>query len=284
MARRNSAEMHEARRLITENGLTQARAAKATGLPASAISRSQWYREFKEKILSESKNTPDSSPAKPKRGRPQGRALIEWTADEIAMLGTVPDIQIATKKRVSGVTVAKKRRYFRIPAFQPQIHQLRKFSPQEIEILRSQSSGQAAKILGLKIHTVNNARVALGIRRALPLKNFPLFDSLVNISQPDFYKKISEHYKNRTGESLTHKKLAKMCKWSVTRINHWFSTGTSQENLALPIRHHIWLSIIFCIDENILKNRRDFTKYADGKIITKKLDNDQNKNAPAERG
>jgi len=50
MGARTSKEMDKAKKLILEQGLTQAQAAKITGLSKAAISMSAWYRDFKKNV------------------------------------------------------------------------------------------------------------------------------------------------------------------------------------------------------------------------------------------
>ena len=55
MGAKQSAEMRKAMKLVLERGMTQAGAARAAGLTKGAISKSQWYRDFKAKTAKKHK-------------------------------------------------------------------------------------------------------------------------------------------------------------------------------------------------------------------------------------
>src|SRR5688572_337304 len=173
---------------------------------------------------------------------------IIWTKSELESLGSVPDIFIANKKKVSTATVSQKRRDLGIPAFQ--VHAPKhNFTPEEIQILKTNTAENAARLIGVSEKVIHYTRMRHGIRVTFDSAiDYPPWADIAEIPQSDFYKEISAYYKSQTGRTLTYPLLSEYCFWSVSRLQKWFTCGTAQEPLTKAVRHHIWLAVIFSIN------------------------------------
>lgn len=137
------------------------------------------------------------------------RILIDWPQDMIGMLGKVSDADIAQQMGVDAVAVFWKRRKLGIPRY------------------RKPKKAAATK----------------------DRQGVPKWGHVKTLSQPDFYRAMSDHHRAITGKPLTHATLSELCMWSVSRLQKWFTPGSAQQPLALPVRHHIWLVVCHGITE-----------------------------------
>jgi hypothetical protein len=90
------------------------------------------------------------------------RVRYNWTRRSIAMLGTMPDIDLASKLNLSIKTVLLKRQSLGIPSSRPP--KSIKWTPALIATLGKMPDGEVAKINGMNILSVQKKRVSLGIR------------------------------------------------------------------------------------------------------------------------
>lgn len=85
----------------------------------------------------------------------------QWTPENIALLGTMADAQVA--KRIGGIsfiTVQKKRQALGIPPATPAS---RPWTPEHIAMLGARSDAELARLTGRSTKAVNQKRIKLGI-------------------------------------------------------------------------------------------------------------------------
>lgn len=87
----------------------------------------------------------------------------KWTVERIAMLGTAPDAHLAMGWGLAEKTVASARIRRGIPAFQTQVQ--RRWTQQEMALLRIMSDTQVSNLLGRTLGSVRAARRELGIQK-----------------------------------------------------------------------------------------------------------------------
>lgn len=174
-----------------------------------------------------------------------GRKKIIWSEENINKLGKMHDQKLANEMGISIGAICSKRKSLNIEPFHKN---LKPFTQDVIKMLGAKPDSVIAKITGKSIGSIIQAR----IRRGVPVFNKKklqhyAWDDAKNIDQHMFFNKISEIYKLQTNEKLTYQQLSKICYWSVSRLQKWFTPGSAQEPLSLPIRHHIWITIISCL-------------------------------------
>lgn len=174
-----------------------------------------------------------------------------WTPEMDAMLGAASDRDISVRLGVPYAAVKYRRKHLGIPA--------RKSQPPPIEwpqavlnLLGKVPDTDIAQQMGVDAVAVFWKRRKMGIpryrkpKKATATKDrqgVPKWGHVKTLSQPDFYREISSHYRAVTGRPLTHAILSGLCLWSVSRLQKWFTPGSAQQPMALPVRHHIWLAV-----------------------------------------
>ncbi|UJB63619.1 hypothetical protein YS110_02025 [Acidovorax sp. YS12] len=88
-----------------------------------------------------------------------GRPQFDWTSESIALLGTMPDRQIARKLGITPVMVAYQRKLLGIEKFTPQSA----WAPENDHLLGTVTDAALAEKLGVAKHTVLNRRRELGV-------------------------------------------------------------------------------------------------------------------------
>ena len=83
-----------------------------------------------------------------------------FTPAQIALLGTVPDRDLAETWGVHTTTVADLRKRNGVPAFQAQKH----WTPEEVALLGTMPDAEVARRVGRSREAVHTARLARGIR------------------------------------------------------------------------------------------------------------------------
>ncbi|MGP0171251.1 hypothetical protein ACSVIJ_05135 [Pseudomonas sp. NCHU5208] len=97
---------------------------------------------------------------------PQRRQRFTWTAEALALLGTVTDRTVAQRFDILRTSVANKRVELGIPAFvsQQRPDKCHVWKPAELKQLGTKSDTDLAAELGLGITAVRNKRMSLGIQ------------------------------------------------------------------------------------------------------------------------
>lgn len=166
-----------------------------------------------------------------------------FTSEAIEKLGKISDKELAADLGVSVTTVSLKRRELGIPISTKKVL----WTPSTLALLGQMPDLKLAEKLGTYYLAVRKKRESLAIPRytsgLVNIQGYPLFASISECSQNDFYLKLASEYQSRVGERLTYPKLSELCKWSVSRLQKWFTPGTAQEPLSVPVRHHIYLSV-----------------------------------------
>jgi hypothetical protein len=96
-------------------------------------------------------------------GRWTGR---EWTAEQVALLGTDRDVVMARRLKRTVGAVSSQRRSRRIPAFEGHVGGGRGWTKAEVALLGTASDAAVAKKIGRTVLAVAQKRAALGIESA----------------------------------------------------------------------------------------------------------------------
>jgi hypothetical protein len=90
----------------------------------------------------------------------------DWTAEEIALLGTASDSEVGAAVGVSRVVVRRKRHLLGIPSFHPRLHEPvggLSWGPEDLALLGTMTDREVARRLGISIAAVNHERRLLKI-------------------------------------------------------------------------------------------------------------------------
>ncbi|NHR07896.1 hypothetical protein HA052_22135 [Chromobacterium haemolyticum] len=221
-----------------------------------------WYRWTDEEIA-QLGTMPDASLGK-KLGRSLGAVRAQrlrlgipafaphtkWTPEMDAMLGQSSDKTVALKLNVSLDLVRQRRSRLGIPAH-PESQTAINWPASILERLGSVKDSVLAREAGIPARTITRKRKQLGIPRyrtskkprPLPASVRPEWHTVMDLSQPDFYRAISAHHLAATGQPLTYAALSKLCLWPASRLQEWLTSGSNQQPMALPVRHHIWMAV-----------------------------------------
>ncbi|GAB0151095.1 hypothetical protein [Marinobacterium sp. BA1] len=168
------------------------------------------------------------------------------------LLGTDTDKKIGKKIGCSTARVTQLRKELGIAAYSKSSEVV--WGNSDDALLGTMSDRKVAGVLGLSASRVMQRRHKLGIDpyrksptphkpRQSKLAEFPVWERVIDIDQPQFFEVISEAYMARFGKRLTYGELSKLTYWSVSRLQKWFTSGTAQQPLQLQVRHHIYLAI-----------------------------------------
>jgi hypothetical protein len=92
---------------------------------------------------------------------PHKASRSPWTPDALALLGKIPDLQLARKLNISGPSVLSKRRHLKIPPF-PFREKVR-WTRKRVALLGTMSDSKLAQFLGVGKSSVHRQRVRLNI-------------------------------------------------------------------------------------------------------------------------
>lgn len=170
-----------------------------------------------------------------------------WSDEEIAMLGTMSDVDLAEKLGIPKANVTSRRHKLGIAPFNA--HKsitTRPWTDKEIALLGAMPDASVAHMTNRALNSVQQMRH----RMRIPAYNkktskidraFLAWHSALEMSAPEFFKAIQMHYADCFESKLTHSMLAAMSHYSLSRVQKWFTAGTAQEPLAISTRHHLWL-------------------------------------------
>lgn len=91
------------------------------------------------------------------------RKPIKWTEEVIALLGVIPDTEIAKQLGISAITVGRKRRELNIPSYSWGGRKPRKWTKKMIALLGTMPDSEVAKRLGISLTTIYWKRSELNI-------------------------------------------------------------------------------------------------------------------------
>jgi hypothetical protein len=128
-----------------------------------------------------------------------------WTHEQIALLGTMPDPEVA-KKTGKGLKTVQTARY-------------------------------ARGIAQFKHPEIRNP-----VRSAADFKPLP-WKTLANMAPQDFYQALALEYQRVIGVPLTFETLALLSHWNIAALRAWFAPGAKGVEVSLQTRHHLWLVI-----------------------------------------
>lgn len=180
-----------------------------------------------------------------------------WTSEMDAMLGSASDREISARLGVPYQAVKYRRKHLGIQATRKP-HTPRDWPQEVIDRLGKVPDVVIAQQMGVDGSAVSWKRRKLGIapyRKPAKVKaikdrrGVPKWAHVSTLNQPDFYRAMSAHHQAVTGKPLTHAMLSDLCLWSISRLQKWFTPGSAQQPLALPVRHHIWLVVCHGITE-----------------------------------
>lgn len=170
-----------------------------------------------------------------------------WTDEEIALLGTMSDIDLGEKLGVPKANVTFRRKKLGIAPFNAHKSVItRPWTDKEIALLGSMPDASVAHVTNRALNSVQQMRH----RKRIPAYNrktskleraFMGWDRALEMSAPKFFKAVQQHYADCFDLKLTHSMLAGMSHYSLSRMQKWFTAGSAQEPLAITTRHHIWL-------------------------------------------
>ncbi|AJO79363.1 hypothetical protein [Pseudomonas sp. MRSN 12121] len=184
-----------------------------------------------------------------------------WNEDNVKLLGTIPDELLGRKLGVSITAVQNARLRRGIPAL---LQRRNVWSEEALALLGTMLDKKLAARLGVSNAAVSVKRKNMGIARfkktqkskpaavqrrkkkaeqSLGLPRDGEWSELAALDQPSFFAELDRLYKQSKGERLSYPRLSELCLWSVSRLQKWFTAGSAQENLQLPVRHHIWLAV-----------------------------------------
>jgi hypothetical protein len=86
-----------------------------------------------------------------------------WEAQDLALLGKMPDKVVAEQLGIGVMAVARERRQLKIPPFRPKAP-IVEWTPEMLELLGKVSDRKAAELLAISMGTVIRKRKRLGIR------------------------------------------------------------------------------------------------------------------------
>lgn len=170
-----------------------------------------------------------------------------WTEHEEKLLGSMPDADLARQLGVKIMTVGTRRRALGVAPFHVnKSNLLTKWGKDELALLGKMPDAAVALRVNKSANTVSAMRVRRGIapyeRHSVRWKRaFLTWDKAVAMSAPDFFRSLQERYAQVGEGKLTHRKLAGLSLYSLSRVQKWFTAGTAQEPLTITTRHHLWL-------------------------------------------
>lgn len=132
-----------------------------------------------------------------------------WTADDIALFGTMTDAQVSLITGRPEKSVLQERLRLHIAAY---------------------------TIPVTSMHAIP-ARSSLTV----------LWGDLRELGQHEFFTVLAGEYQQRTGRKLSLRKLAKLTLWDEVQLKNWFQSPDEFYALPLTARHHIWLAIAYSI-------------------------------------
>ncbi|OQS36494.1 hypothetical protein [Chromobacterium haemolyticum] len=183
-------------------------------------------------------------------GIPAFAPHTKWTPEMDALLGKSSDKTVAHKLNVSLDLVRQRRSRLGIPAH-PESQTAIHWPASILERLGAVKDSVLAREAGIPARTITRKRKQLGIPRyrtskkprLAPASARPEWRTVMDLSQPDFYRAISAHHLAATGQPLTYAALSELCLWPASRLQEWLTFGSNQQPMALPVRHHIWLAV-----------------------------------------
>lgn len=158
-----------------------------------------------------------------------------WTPEVIAMLGKKTDADIAKIICKNKMVVLKKRHELGIPPFREQ----KAWTEDEIKLLGTDSDKLIAQQIGRTEASVRGARIAQNIKPKLQPESWP---AIKQLPQGDLFAAMQKLH-DPSKPKLTHKHLAEITGYSLSRMQKWMTPGTAQEPLSISTRHHIYLAI-----------------------------------------
>lgn len=167
-----------------------------------------------------------------------------WTQDEIDLLGTAPDSEIARQTGRDRKAVTAKRLRLGIAPTQPQ----GTWTDDEIALLGTNYDRVIAKRLGRKLSAVTMHRQKLGIpaynqkrqRRTRGDAYLAELPEALTLSPRRFRQTLNRIWLERHGEKLTTRSLATLSMWGGDQIKSWFC-GT--EEMPAATRHHLFICV-----------------------------------------
>jgi len=177
----------------------------------------------------------------PRKGR-------TWTPEEDRLLGTASDADIAREIGATMPQVKFRRTQLGIPSFTGVSPKKIELPDEAVALLGKASDDNIALRYGASKSSIQRMRTELGIpafrdttlslkARCVPWEDFK------HLSQPEFFKELSRLWERKFGLPLTYKDLSELTYWSVSRFQKWFTPGSAQQKLQLPVRHHLYVSV-----------------------------------------
>ncbi|WP_280568221.1 hypothetical protein [Chromohalobacter sp. 296-RDG] len=179
----------------------------------------------------------------PKKGR-------TWAPEEDQLLGTASDADIARKIGATQPQVKSRRTQLGIPSFTGVSPKKIILPDEAVALLGKASDDNIAIRYGASKSSIQRMRYELGIPAfrdttlSLKTRSMP-WEDVKHLSQPEFFKEISRVWESKFGLPLTYKDLSELTLWSVSRFQKWFTSGSAQQKLQLPVRHHLYVSVAF---------------------------------------
>lgn len=172
----------------------------------------------------------------------------EWTTGREALLGSAPDHKVAKKIGATPGQVTYRRKQLDIPAFVGSSPKKTVLPEKAIAFLGKTSDASIARRHGVGESSVKRIRAELGIpafrHEASSLKpRCTPWEDAKHLPQPEFFEELSRVWESKFGLPLTYKDLSELTYWSVSRFQKWFTSGSAQQKLQLPVRHHLYVSV-----------------------------------------
>ncbi|WP_277810675.1 hypothetical protein [Chromohalobacter canadensis] len=170
-----------------------------------------------------------------------------WTEKCEALLGSAPDHIVADKIGATKAQVKFRRRTLGIPAFSSR-GKKNNWSSGAIAALGKLPDSAISRRYGIPEASVQRKRTELSIpafrdvKSSLKPRCMPWEDAK-HLPQPEFFKELSRVWESKFGLPLTYKDLSELTYWSVSRFQKWFTSGSAQQKLQLPVRHHLYVSV-----------------------------------------
>ncbi|MFM9270978.1 hypothetical protein ACJ7V3_12035 [Halomonas elongata] len=178
----------------------------------------------------------------PKNGR-------TWTPEEDKLLGTASDADIARKIGATQPQVKFRRTQLGIPSFTGVSPKKIILPDEAITLLGKLTDDHIARRYGASKSSVQRKRAELGIpafRESLysTKPHFIPWEDAKHLSQRAFFDELSRVWESRFGIPLTYKTLSDLTFWSISRLQKWFTPGSAQQKLQMPVRHHLYVSVV----------------------------------------
>lgn len=162
-----------------------------------------------------------------------------FTAEQIALLGTMSDYALSQRTGIKKQTIAAARIKRGIACFCPKNIQKNVWdNPENVAELGRLADKALADRLGVSLRAVQQARKSRGIAAYRPPTCLQ-WDAVKDLAQPDFYRVL-----RRAVPHASYRWLAERCFVSVSRAQKWFSPGTSQQPLSMQQRHHFYTTCL----------------------------------------